>query len=254
MGNQAPESNYETHTSPQATMALSVLSEEAFETLMDENKTNTLTSSAQMTEYGLMLETTSNVDDDKQVMLINSEEETGMDLGAAYLNSDLTMTITEDGETRIEKGKFALRHSHWSEWMDDKTSYNVAFSRSTNGGNPIQSFIPAESYRKGRELDPNGQPVRLAREIDGANCKFDWANRGGGNYNCEYIVNDASHGKFSFNETRKQEPAGHFNRIVARDSEGNVLGIITQDFDLDARGNLTNVITRARRPKGYKAK
>lgn len=247
------ENDYVENGAAKTAVTLSVLREEALDHLLKDGKASSFKSEGTQTDRGLRVNTVDETDGSRSSLLIKGDEEMGTGWTGVYLNGNYDIERQEDGRTTHEKGKFNLFNSHFDDFRG-LSHFRVSMERTDASGNKIEAYIPAQTTIKSEggkiAYDPNGQPVRLAETISGANCKPDYSHRGSRKMDCEYILQDAELGTLSFNETREKLPAGFYHRSVVRDMKGNVLGILNQNYRLDEHGNLIDATTSARKPQG----
>lgn len=240
-------------------VTLNALRSDAIEDLIKKGVESSSSSTARTTAQGLEVNTTDNKTHQQSKMVVSGSGE--FEAGFHGFHTDdqwkgnFTIKSTENGKTSTEKATFDYSGSMWDNIMGRTDKANVTIQRTGLDGKPIQTYVPAiseEVIKNGSYvMDPNGQPLRHAREAGSAtNCQLDMSNSRGGNYDCNYLIKDSRLGKdISYNETRKEWASGsHEFRAVLRDRQGTVLGIVSQNFKTDAAGNLTEVQTNARKP------
>jgi len=243
---------------PQNELTLAVLREQALELLLLEGKSSSFQSTARRTNQGLEVDTTNEADRSKSKLVINGTSTYEPPLHGWHLDTEwkgeYTIAKTRGGRQTVEKSSFDYSGSLFDDIMSRQDRANVSMTRRTSDGKTFQSYIPAisqEVVRKGQVVrDSNDQPLRVAREADGANnCGLDYSRSSRGTQDCNYLIRDSRFGKdISYNETHDKTASGFYYRSVLRDRQGTVLGIMEQSFDIDGNGDLTNVQTSARKP------
>lgn len=244
----------------QTEVVLAALREPALK-LLEEGIASSYTSTARRTKNGLEISTVKEGEKTASLMIVqgNARAESriaywqGIHLDVV-LNGQYKITHKEAGKTWQETDSFRLSGSMLDEWMGRPDKYNVTLNRKDAAGKPLQSYLPAISEAQ-KQLDPNGQPLRLARYAGSeANSSLeDIYSYGSRKQEANYIIQDGRTGKeLSYNETREKYPAAWAYRSVLRDMQGKVLGIVHQSFKLDEKGDLVSVDTSARKPMKLK--
>lgn len=238
----------------QTATTLSILRDEAIESLIEDREGSSLTTTGVITENGHELTTTDNNSGDVSKLVIDGDETPETGFANFTLSGEYDIARIDGDEVSLEKATFNLRQSNFDEFRGLK-HYEVSMTRTDRAGNPIESYHPAESRvkREGGQTvyDNNGQPVRLATRVDGVNCQPDYSRPNSGKLDCEYIVEEANGDTFSYNETRSKNQEYFQHRSVIRDKDtGKVFGIVNQQFKLNEQGLITQATTTARLPKG----
>lgn len=232
-------------------VVLAALRAPALEALQKGIETS-YTSQAKHTKSGLQIDTVNDTTHVPSMMLVDGKAESehrtisrsGIHMDVK-LKGDFNITHFDGKNLRREKSSFELTHSDWDDLWNRKDRFNTRIRTEDMTGRAVQRYEPAISEEQ-KEVDPNGQPVRLAKPAgDQPNCGIEDIFRAGDKRHlCEYIIDD----KLSYNMTRTKDEAGWAYRSVVRDLKGKVLGIVRQDFDLDANGDIKSVSTTARKP------
>lgn len=265
MGNNEVAENKLAKSVPQNELTLVALRDQALELLLNKNTESGFESTAHRTKQGLQVDTTNLADKSKSQMLVEGSSRysppalgwDGFHLDTQW-KGDYTITHTNGNQRRVEKDSFSYVGGMWDDIMSREDRSNVTMTRKDASGKPFQTYLPAlsETVSEGRnqKLDPNGQPLRVARLAGSeTNCGLDYSNSRGGNMDCNFLIRDAKFGKdISYNETREKFPSGFYYRSVLRDTAGKVLGIVNQSYNVDSNGDITNVRTSARRPEQIK--
>lgn len=251
---------------PQNELTLVALRDSALDLLLNRNTPSTFESTARKTAQGLEVDTTQTSDKNRPTsrMIVDGTADVerpslgwgkhGFHLDTRW-DGNFTITHINGARSAVETGTFAYTGGMWDDVMSRHDRSSITMTRMDADGKPFQKYVPAYSEMVsagGRlALDPNGQPLRTARLAgNAANCGLDFSNRGGGNFDCNYMIQDARFGQdLSYNETHQKHPAYFSYRSVVRDTKGTVLGIVEQNFNVDGNGDLTRVTTRARRPE-----
>lgn len=267
MGNNDVAENKLAKSVPQNELTLVALRDHAIDLLLNKNTESAFESSAHRTKDGLQVDTTNLGDKSKSQMVVaGSSHYSAPALGwdGFHLDTqwkgDYKITHINGNQRRVENDTFSYVGGMFDDFMSREDRSNVTMTRKDASGKPFQTYLPAlsEMVSEGGhlKLDPNGQPLRIARLAGTeANCGLDYANSRGGNMDCNYLIRDAKFGKdISYNETHEKSPGGFYYRSVMRDTAGKVLGIVSQSYNLDANGDITNVRTSARRPEQLKNK
>lgn len=265
MGNNDVAENKLAKSVPQNEVVLTNLRDQAIDLLLNRNTESAFDSTAHKTSQGLQVDTTNVGDKSKSQMIVDGTAKysspalgwDGFHLDTQW-KGDYTVTHINGNQRRVEKDSFSYVGGMFDDFMNREDRSNVTVTRKDANGKPFQTYLPAlsEMVSEGGhlKLDPNGQPLRVAKLAGSeANCGLDYSNSRGGNMDCNYLIRDAKFGKdISYNETHEKTPGGFYYRSVMRDTAGKVLGIVNQSFNLDANGDITNVRTSARRPEQLK--
>lgn len=258
MGDRNPEKQIS-----QTEIALAALREAPLHALVKEGIESAYTSKAERTDKGLRIETTNDRDKSTSTMIIEgtaSSEHRTINLSGIHfdtiLRGEYTISHVQGKTVKLERDQFELIGTDWDAWMSRPDRFTLTMKRTDAQGRPIQTYEPAISETQvGGDghlvLDPNGQPLRIARPADGeANCGLEnIGNPGNRRMDATFIIRDATLGDLSYNQTREKEPAGWYYRSVVRDMKGTVLGIVSQRFTLDDNGDIESVTTSARKPR-----
>lgn len=258
MANDGPGQGNIEKAIAQNEVTLAALREPALDLLLLEGIESAFTSTATKTGRGLEVSTTNTRDKSNSSFVVSGSADFSdaslnpfdFHLGSRW-NGDFTISHS-DG--RVENDKFRYAGGFWDDVMSRTDKSTVSITRTDASGRPIQAYVPAVSEmvlgKDGHLVrDPNGQPLRIAKEVGNAtNCQLDYSSSRQATMDCNFVINDPEIGKLSYNETREKEPAGFYYRSVLRDMEGKVLGIVEQNFNVDAEGDLTDIRTSARKP------
>lgn len=215
--------------------------------LLQKGVESSYSSQATKTARGLEVVTV-NDNDNKHVpslLIVDGKTNSSSGIFNVTLHGDFNITHQSTKGQWQEKATFDLVGSHWDHVWGRDDKFNASIKRMNAEGKPFQVYAPAITEEQS-QLDSNGQPIRLAKLAGGeANAGIEnIGSRGDRRYLTEYIVD----GKLSFNESRTQYPALWERRTVVRDLQGKVLGIMYQDYKLNANGDITSVSTSARKP------
>ncbi len=237
----------------QTEVVLAALREPAIKLLQD-GVASAYTSTAHRTDKGLQVNTVKEGSHVPSMMLVEGSTESGrriMNLDD-HLKGEYKITHSEGKKSWQEKDTFELSGGLWDGWMGRSDKFNVSLTRKDANGRVMESYLPAISEEQ-KQLDPNGQPLRLARLAGSdANASLEnIANPGNKRQEANYIIKNGN-SELSYNETREKYPAAWAYRSVVRDMNGKVLGIVNQTFTLDDSGDLSSVQTSARKPMQVK--
>ena len=246
---------YSLNATAQTVATLSLLREEAITDLIKDGERSTFHSVGNSkSDSELEVVTTEEGSDEVDTLRILGDEKVEGTFNLS-VSGDYNIYRNDNGNTSTEKMSFNMKHSFYDD-LRELPHYTVSMNRTSINGAPIESYNPAVTKLVSEDgalvRDVNGQPVRIAEATDGVNCQPDYSRPNSGKMECEYILEDAELGTLSYNETRSKTAQGFQHRSVIRDMQGKVLGIVNQNFNLDARGMLKEATTTARRPKGYK--
>lgn len=238
-------------------ISLSVLRETALRTLLEEGRESAYTSSATATDKGRQIETVNNKTKDRSTIIINGKA-VGVHRGLSLdtqVKGDFVITHVRPKGNLVEKAEFELTGTDWDEFWGRTDKFTISMKRTdATGKKAVETYLPAISEEQHKDnravLDPNGQPLRIARLANGdANCRRDNIdNPRNSRVLCEYILRRDQSQDLSYNETREKFPSSIYYRSVVRDMQGKVLGIVEQSYKTDANGDLLSATTSARRP------
>lgn len=260
MGDQpSPEQQKKIETGIARTeITLAALREEPMRALLQEGVESAYTSVAKKTEKGLQVDTENTKTHRKSSMVVDGTATGSRGVFSTELTGDFTITHGTGQGARVEKDKFQLKGSNWDEVMGRPDLFNVGYTRTDASGKPFQVYEPAISepvIKDGRyQLDPNGQPLRVAKPAGSDNNagRENIGNPGNRRLEATFIIHDAKLGDLSYNQTKETTVGGYYYRSVVRDMQSRVLGIVEQDFKVDANNEITSVTTSARKPRQIK--
>lgn len=239
----------------QTEVVLAALREPAIKLLQD-GVASAYTSSAHRTDKGLQVSTVKDGSNVPSLMLVEGKTESERRLLSMddHLKGEFKITHTDGKKSWQENDTFELSGGLWDGWMGRADKFNVSLTRKDASGKVIEAYLPAISEEQ-RQLDSNGQPVRIARLAGSeANASLEnIANPGNKRQEANYIIkNGSTNAELSYNETRENYPAAFAYRSVVRDMQGKVIGIVNQSFKLDDHGDISSVQTSARKPMTIK--
>jgi len=231
------------------------LRQEPINLLLQQGIESTFTSKAHKNGESLTVDTSRQGSKAKSAMRIDGQADTqGWDLSAMFsdtvASANLKVTHFDGGSPRVEQDQFKMSGNPSDFWWNRPDKLNLSMTRVDEHGKQIQYYEPAISEPQ-KQLDPNGQPIRIARPAGSdANCfRENPGNPGNHRLEADFIIHDPKLGDIGYNTTRELNPAGWAYRSVVRDMKGNVLGIVYQDFKVDGHGDITDVTTSARKPR-----
>lgn len=237
----------------QTEVVLAALREPAIKLLQD-GVSSAYSSTAHITDKGLQVNTVKDGTHVPTVMLVEGKAESERRIMHMddYLKGEYKITHSDGKKSWQENDTFELSGGLWDGWMGRADKFNVSLTRKDANGRTIESYLPAISEEQ-KQLDPNGQAVRLAKLAGSeANASLEnIANPGNKRQEANFIIKNGD-SELSYNETREKYPAAWAYRSVVRDMKGKVLGIVNQTFTLDDNGDLASVQTSARKPMQVK--
>jgi hypothetical protein len=234
--NKAPDEK-----TAQTEVVLAALRTGAIDEFLKSGKTVNMETTGNRTDGGLRLDTLDRGTNARSAMLVGGEAKlstNGPPVLGQSVAGDFMITPLTGANRGADKVHIDINNGLGDTWMM-RTDASVKMTRTNAQGELMQAYNPAKMSPIAGKFYSNGDPALAAEGIKGANCaKDNPANQYNKRTNCAFLIDDAKLGQLSYFERSENLNRHYMDGVLRRGDQ--VLGVVRQDYKLDANGDISN--------------